>query len=97
MFPSLLALAAACAARGAQGRSKFGGRAGLDDEARAVAVQRQRALLAPLLAADHRRSAVGRRIAGRHDDGGAPAILLERVGRECVGDEAAIGELADAA
>src|SRR6202034_1028270 len=69
----------------------------LDDKARAVAIEGERALLAPLLASDHGRVAFGRRIAGRHHDGGTSAILLECVRSENVRDEAAIGELGDTA
>jgi hypothetical protein len=50
-----------------------------------------------LLASDHGRVAFGRRIAGRHHDGGTSAILLECVRSENVRDEAAIGELGDTA
>src|SRR5580700_6318246 len=63
----------------------------------AVAVERERPLLAPLFASDHSRIAVRRRIARRYDNGGSAAILFEGVGREGIGHGAAIGELADTA
>ena len=69
----------------------------LDGEAIAIAVERERPLLTPLLASDYSRIAVWRRFARRHDDGSAAAIFFECVGREGIGHDAAIGEFANAA
>ena len=63
----------------------------------AVAVERERPLLAPLFPPDYSRVAVRRRIARRNDHRGAPAIFLESVGGEGVGRDLPIGEPPDTA
>ena len=54
-------------------------------------------MLAPMLTSDDGRLAIRRRIAGRDNDGGAAAILLESVRCEYVGNKPSVIELADAA
>ena len=60
-------------------------------------MQRQCAALAQQRPADHLSATIGRRVAGGHDENGAPAIFLERIEFKVVSDESAIGELADTA
>ena len=60
-------------------RNSAAGRTSIN-EARAIPAQRYRTLLAPSVAADDDRGAIGRRLARRYDNRGALAIVLERVG-----------------
>ncbi len=69
----------------------------IDDKARFPAPQRQRATFAPKLSVDHEGGAIRWRVALCDDDCGADAIFLECLGHFRERDQAAVGELADAA